>query len=134
MAGYAYVDVLVVLGSYGKPMAMRARHDSVSGAETFHGAVAEIVNSAPDTSDELKQKLVELALELDRIKAHIPPKHVATLKRDLENLSHDATKAKRQSELRTHGEGILNGLKVAAEVAAPAAKLIPEILEAVAEL
>ncbi len=63
-----------------------------------------------------------------------PEQHVATLKRDLENLSHEATKAKRQSELRTHGESILSALKVAAEVAAPATKLIPEILEAVAEL
>ncbi len=115
-------------------MTTRARNDSVSDAKTFHGTVTEVVNSAPEASEELKQKLLELALELDRIKAHIPPKHVATLKRDLANLSNEATKAKRQSELRTHGESILNGLKVAAEVAAPAAKLIPDILEAVAEL
>ncbi len=115
-------------------MTTTAKNDSVSGAKTFHRTVTDIVNSAPDASEELKRKLVELAVELDRIKGHIPPRHVATLKRDLENLSHEATKAKRQSELRTHGESILNGLKVAAEVAAPAAKLIPEILEAVAEL
>ena len=102
--------------------------------DTFHEAVTKVISSAPEASEELKQKLIELALELDRIRDNIPPEGLATLKGDVEKLAHEATKAKRESMLRVSGESILAGLKVAAELAAPAAKLIPEIVEAVAEL
>jgi hypothetical protein len=107
---------------------------SEPNTDTFHEAVKKIVSSAPEEPEELKQKLFELALELDRIKDRIPPDALPALKADVEKLAHEATKAKRESMLRTSGEGILAVLKVADEAAAPAAKLIPEILEAVVEL
>ncbi len=131
----------------GKPGEKQAAKDkggatTVVGAATavaaaelkFHESVRNIVSSAPEEPEALKQKLVELALEIDRIKHRLPPDALPGLKADVETLAREATKTKRESMLQTCGESILSVLKVADEVAAPAAKLIPEILEVVVEL
>jgi hypothetical protein len=90
-----------------------AKLASSSGADTglFHGAVTNIVHSAPEEPDELKQKLLELAIELDRIKDFMPADAIATLKTDVENLSREAMREKHPEKLRTSGENITSALK-----------------------
>jgi hypothetical protein len=111
--------------------AVGAAEPTVGG---FHKAVTKIVSSAPEGPEELKQKLLQLGSELDRIKDKMPPDALAPLRAEVEKLAHEATNEKRESTLRTSGERILAMLKITAELAAPAAKLIPEILEVVGVL
>lgn len=103
-------------------------------ADLFHRAVTKVVGSAPEQPAELKQKLLQLGSELDRIKDRVPSDALAPLKAEVENLAREATNEKRESKLQTYGERILSMLHITAELAGPAAKLIPEILEVVSGL
>ncbi|QGM44759.1 hypothetical protein [Methylocystis heyeri] len=100
-------------------------------ADMFHKTVTKIVGSAPGEPGELKQKLLQLGSELDLIKDRMPPDALAPLKAEVEKLAQEATSGKRESTLRISAERILAMLKLTAELAAPAAKLIPEILAVV---
>ena len=96
---------------------------------TLHGVVTDIVNSAPEASDILKTKLLAFASELDRIKSLLPFDTANTIKDDMENLSREATKAKRPEMLRTSALNIFAPLKAAGpEIAIPAVKLLHDIL------
>jgi hypothetical protein len=100
-------------------------------ADMFHKTVTKVVGAAPGEPEELKQKLLRLGSELDRIKDSVPHDALGPLKAEVEKLAREATSEKRESALRSSGERIHDILKLSAELAGPAAKLIPEILAAV---
>jgi len=127
----ALQEVGAAEGPAGEPASKNNVGVAEPTADTFHKSVTKIVSSAPQQPEELKQKLLQLGSELDRIKDRMPAEAVAPLKAEVEKLAHEATNEKRESTLRTSGDSILGILKITAELAAPAAKLIPEILEAV---
>jgi hypothetical protein len=90
--------------------------------------VKNIVKSAPEAPDELKQKLIALASELERIKGSLQPDVTSTLGDDMKNLAHEATGPKRADTLRLYAKNILAVIKGVAEVASPIVTLIHEIL------
>jgi hypothetical protein len=95
---------------------------------SFYGAVTNVFRSSPSNSNEMKDKILALSQELDKLKDRLAPDQVQPLQHDVESLAREASTTKRPSTLRFLADNIIAPLKDLADVASPAIALVKGVL------